>query len=98
MGKPNDPEIIDRLGGTSAVARLCRVRPPSVSEWRRRGIPDARRQLLQLLHPEAFAALPAEPPPAPAGKEQGERSNHANAPCKAQPTGRGSPSVDKGER
>ncbi|GAB3755074.1 hypothetical protein GCM10028795_27230 [Lysobacter olei] len=50
----NDSEIIDRLGGTVQVARLCRVRPPSVSEWRTRGIPAARRQFLELLRPDAF--------------------------------------------
>lgn len=48
--------IIDRLGGTTAVAALCQVKPPSVSEWRRKdvGIPPARRQYLELLNPKAF--------------------------------------------
>ena len=35
--EPN--QIIDALGGTSEVARLCGIKPPSVSEWRRDGIP-----------------------------------------------------------
>ncbi|HHA2620870.1 TPA: hypothetical protein ACOECG_004410 [Stenotrophomonas maltophilia] len=48
-------EIIDRLGGTAEVARICRIKPPSVSEWRASGIPPARRQFLELLRPEAFA-------------------------------------------
>lgn len=48
-------EIIDRLGGTTEVARICRIKPPSVSEWRATGIPPARRQFLELLRPEAFA-------------------------------------------
>lgn len=47
-------EIIDRLGGTSEVARICRIKPPSVSEWRASGIPPARRQFLELLRPEVF--------------------------------------------
>jgi len=47
-------EIIDRLGGTTEVARICRIKPPSVSEWRASGIPPARRQFLELLRPEAF--------------------------------------------
>lgn len=55
-------QIIDALGGTFAVARLCRVRPPSVSEWRRTGIPDARLQFLKLARPDAFAP-PAEEDP-----------------------------------
>ena len=28
-------EIIDVLGGTSVVAKFCRVKPASVSDWRR---------------------------------------------------------------
>ncbi len=47
-------QIIDALGGTFAVARLCNVRPPSVSEWRRAGIPDARLQFLKLARPDVF--------------------------------------------
>lgn len=47
-------EIIDRLGGTTEVARICRIKPPSVSEWRTSGIPPARRQFLELLRPEIF--------------------------------------------
>lgn len=54
MDKHPDSEIITRLGGTAAVARMCRVRAPSVSEWKRSGIPDARRQFLELLHPDVF--------------------------------------------
>ena len=49
-----DSAIIDRLGGTTAVATICRVKPPSVSEWRVSGIPPARRQYLELLRPDAF--------------------------------------------
>lgn len=54
MDKPTDSEIIDRLGGTTEVARICQIKPPSVSEWRSTGIPSARRQFLALLRPEAF--------------------------------------------
>lgn len=48
-------QIIDALGGTAEVARLCHVKSPSVSEWRQNGIPPARLQYLRLLRPEAFA-------------------------------------------
>ncbi len=41
--------LIDNLGGTSAVARLCMVKPPSVAEWRHSGIPRARLMYLQAL-------------------------------------------------
>jgi hypothetical protein len=50
-----DSEIIERLGGTFAVARLCKVKSPSVSEWKKNGIPQARRQYLELLRPDVFA-------------------------------------------
>lgn len=53
--KHPDSEIIDALGGTAAVARLCKVKPPSVSDWRKEGIPSARRMYLQAVRPEAFA-------------------------------------------
>ena len=54
MTKPTDTQIIDRLGGTAAVAQLCKITPPSVSEWRIKGIPSYRRQYLELLRPDAF--------------------------------------------
>jgi hypothetical protein len=47
-------DIIDAFGGTAAVARLCRVNSQAVSHWRRKGIPDARLQFLQLLRPDVF--------------------------------------------
>lgn len=56
MDDLTDSQIIDRLGGTAAVARMCNVKQPSVSEWRTKGIPPARRQYLELLHPAAFQA------------------------------------------
>jgi len=49
-------EIIDALGGTFEVARLCEVQPPSVSEWRKNGIPRARLMFLRLKRPDVFIA------------------------------------------
>lgn len=58
-------EIIDALGGTSEVARLCEIQPPSVSEWRKFGIPKAQLKFLKLARPAVFVSLGlAEPPPA----------------------------------
>jgi len=58
-------EIIDALGGTSEVARLCEIQPPSVSEWRKLGIPKAQLKFLRLARPEVFVALGlSEPVPA----------------------------------
>lgn len=50
-------EIIDALGGTSRVAELCEVRPPSVSDWRKHGIPKARMMFLRAVRPEVFEIL-----------------------------------------
>ena len=44
--------IIDAIGGTVSAARLCRVKPPSVSDWKKYGIPDSRLQVIELTHPE----------------------------------------------
>lgn len=41
-GVMNRPNPIDQLGGPTAVARMCGVKPPSVLEWRKRGIPQER--------------------------------------------------------
>lgn len=49
-----DSQVIDRLGGPTAIALLCHIKPQAVSQWRRGGIPSARRQYLQLLRPDAF--------------------------------------------
>lgn len=49
-------QIIDDLGGTSAVAELCECRPASVSDWRKNGIPKARLLYLKAIRPEVFNA------------------------------------------
>lgn len=46
--------IIDSLGGTKAVAALFRIKPPSVSGWRKNGIPSARMDYLRLAYPHLF--------------------------------------------
>jgi DNA-binding transcriptional regulator YdaS (Cro superfamily) len=35
-------EIIDTLGGTTKVAKMCLVSPPAVAMWRKTGIPPDR--------------------------------------------------------
>ena len=47
-------QIIDALGGTFEVAKLCQVKPPSVSEWRKEGIPPARLMYLKVIRPDVF--------------------------------------------
>lgn len=40
-------DLIEAMGGVSAVARLVHVKPPSVTEWRVRGIPPERCPALE---------------------------------------------------
>jgi len=51
----NPNKIIDDLGGTSEVAKLCDCKPSSVSEWRVTGIPKARILYLKAIRPDVFA-------------------------------------------
>jgi DNA-binding transcriptional regulator YdaS (Cro superfamily) len=44
--KLTDSAIIDLLGGTAKVARMCKVDPAAVSNWRIRGIPSDKFMLL----------------------------------------------------
>ena len=44
--KLTDSAIIDLLGGTAKVARMCRVDCAAVSNWRIRGIPADKFMLL----------------------------------------------------
>lgn len=53
--------VIDNLGGTSAVARMCECKAPSVHLWRTTGIPKARLQFLKLAHPKVFADIEQQP-------------------------------------
>lgn len=52
--------VIDKLGGTAEVARLCNVSMPSVSGWRQNGIPDYRLMYLKVIRRKAFAELAKE--------------------------------------
>lgn len=52
--KHPDNEIIDAFGGTVALAKVCECEPQAVSQWRRSGIPKARRQYLRALRPDLF--------------------------------------------
>ena len=46
--------VIEELGGTSAVARICGVTPSSASEWKTEGISRGYFMFLR----EKFANLP----------------------------------------
>lgn len=53
-------EVIDALGGTVEVSRLCCVTKGAVSQWRENGIPNARLMYLKLLRPDVFGADPEQ--------------------------------------
>lgn len=36
----NHCELIDALDGVTAVSRILKIKPPSVSAWKKSGIPD----------------------------------------------------------
>lgn len=53
-------ELIDAFGGCSALAKLFDITPPSVSEWRKTGIPKARLFSMRLLRPDLFEPAPMQ--------------------------------------
>ena len=55
--KLTDSAIIDLLGGTAKVARMCKCDPAAVSNWRIRGIPVAKFMLLGARIEEASHGL-----------------------------------------
>ena len=55
--KLTDNAIIDLLGGTAKVARMCKVDPAAVSNWRIRGIPADKFMFLGARIEEASHGL-----------------------------------------
>lgn len=51
-----DLEIIEKLGGCCAIAKMLNIKSPSISYWKRKGIPELRRIQLQALRPDVFEA------------------------------------------
>ena len=62
-------KIIDALGGTVEVSRLCEVTDGAVSQWRTAGIPKPRLMYLKLLRPDVFAAVDVDSAPNSEDKE-----------------------------
>jgi hypothetical protein len=70
MDKKRDPfaiAVIDLLGGPAETARLFKIRMPSVSGWKKKGLPPARLMYLEVARPEILEQArkrlrkPAEP-------------------------------------
>ena len=53
-------QVIEALGGTAEVARMCKVRMPSVSDWKRDGIPAARMMFLSAVHAQTLQGIDIE--------------------------------------
>jgi len=51
-----DSARIDAMGGATAVATIFGIRPQAVSQWRRDGIPHARRMYLVVTRPDIFGS------------------------------------------
>jgi len=48
-------KVIDALGGTDKTAALVGLKKAAISQWRKRGIPDAWEKYLRKIRPRAFA-------------------------------------------
>jgi len=73
---PTASEIIDKLGGTTKVAKMFGIRTASVSGWRAKRIPAARLHFLTVLHPEAVTPIAVSGPPDPE-RRSASRSHQA---------------------
>lgn len=51
-------KVIRALGGTSRVAKFCKVKAPSVSEWKTGGMPLYRYEYLRLRFAKTLAEFP----------------------------------------
>lgn len=49
-GKQSDRKLIEKLGGTSKVAKMIQSSPQRVHNWKIRGIPAS----IKLKHPDIF--------------------------------------------
>jgi len=52
--------IIDAFGGTSKLAKICRIDPAAVCQWRTNGIPEYRMDYFKLLRPDIFVDVAQE--------------------------------------
>lgn len=65
-------QVIDALGGTAEVARIFDVSMPSVSDWRKDGIPSARMMYLRIAKRKDLAACDLDAATAPKRRTRSE--------------------------
>lgn len=49
--------VVERLGDTAEVARMFEVRMPSVSDWKKYGIPKARMMFIRAVRPDVLDGI-----------------------------------------
>jgi hypothetical protein len=72
-----DSARLDAIGTTTEVASLFEVTPQAVSQWRKTGIPKARRQTMKLMRPNLFLDEPStdfQPAQPPVAEQAVQRS------------------------
>lgn len=50
-------QIIEALGGTAAVSRVFGLSMPSVSDWKKAGIPKTRMMYLEAVYPDKLKGI-----------------------------------------
>lgn len=50
-------QIIEALGGTAAVSRLFGLSMPSISDWKKAGIPKTRMMYLEVAHADKLRGI-----------------------------------------
>lgn len=50
-------QVIEALGGTAAAARIFNLSMPSVSDWKKDGIPEARVMFLRVAYRKALSGI-----------------------------------------
>lgn len=58
-------QVIDALGGTAAVARIFDLSMPSVSDWKKDGVPSARMMFLRVTKRKELAGIDLDAATAP---------------------------------
>lgn len=61
IDKHEHSTLIDRLGGTNKAAEFFEVSAPSISEWRKKGLPKARLMYLRAVRPDVFGDAHSAP-------------------------------------
>lgn len=52
--------IVERLGGTTATAKLFGLRAPSITDWKEYGIPRSRMMYLEVARPDVLSEIDTE--------------------------------------